>query len=117
MNLIALASHITFRLNGGGNGAWFDYAEQCVFDRVIVPQPTESNATGLAIIELTTPARIARNVMIASGVPYRQLPTASLATEKAGKQSIAMLWRSMMRLAGILSLTILRIPSARSQLM
>lgn len=34
--------------------------------------------------------------MIVSGVPDRQLPTAPLATEKAGKQSVTMLRRSVM---------------------
>ncbi|MDE3878705.1 transposase [Sinorhizobium meliloti] len=84
------------RHEGGGNGAWFDHAEQCLFDRVIDPQATESNAAWLAIVEQTTPAGIARNVMIASGVPDCQLPTAPLTTEKAGKRSVAMLRRSVM---------------------
>src|SRR5690606_20191330 len=35
LNLIALTGHITFRLDGGSNGAWFDHTEQCLFDRVI----------------------------------------------------------------------------------
>lgn len=69
LNLVALAGHITVRLDGGGNGACFDHAEQCLFDRVIDPQATESNAAWLAIVEQTAPAGIARNVMIASGVP------------------------------------------------
>lgn len=62
LNLVALAGHITVRLDGGGNGAWFDHAEQCLFDRVIDPQATESNAAWLAIVEQTAPAGIARNV-------------------------------------------------------
>nr|WP_234895458.1 hypothetical protein [Sinorhizobium meliloti] len=90
-----MAGHITVRLDDGGNGAWFDHAEQCLFDRVIDPQATESNAAWLAIVEQTTPGGIARNVMIASGVPDCQLPTAPLTTEKAGKQSVAMLRRSV----------------------
>ncbi|ASY73868.1 hypothetical protein SF83666_a42800 (plasmid) [Sinorhizobium fredii CCBAU 83666] len=69
LNLSALAGHITFRLDGGGNGSWFDHAEQCLFDRVIDPKTAESNAGGLTIIEQTTPVGIARNVVLASGVP------------------------------------------------
>ncbi|MNW11272.1 hypothetical protein D3C71_2086880 [compost metagenome] len=51
LNLVALAGHITFRLDGGGNGSWFDHAEQCLFDRIIDPQTAEGNAAGLAIIQ------------------------------------------------------------------
>jgi hypothetical protein len=90
-----LAGHIAFCFDGGGAGSWFDHAEQCLFDRVIDPQSAESNAPGLAIFEQTTPAGIARNIMIVSGVPNRQLSIAPFATEKAGKQSVSMLRRSM----------------------
>ncbi|KQX16435.1 hypothetical protein ASD01_07825 [Ensifer sp. Root423] len=40
-----MAGHITFRLDGGGNGSWFDNAGQCLFDRVIDPQTAEGMKT------------------------------------------------------------------------
>ncbi|WP_235817988.1 hypothetical protein [Brucella intermedia] len=51
-----MIGHITLRLDGGGNGSWFDHAEQCLFDRVINPQTAETNAARLAIVEPPAPA-------------------------------------------------------------
>ena len=50
------------------------------------------------------------------GVADRQLATAAPAADEAGEQGIAMLGRAVMPARGTLSLTILRIASARSQL-
>ncbi|MGO6944824.1 hypothetical protein, partial [Rhizobium johnstonii] len=74
LNLIALAGHIAFRLDGGGNSSWFDHAEQRLLDRIIDPQTAEGDATWFAIVEQPSPTGIARDVMVGSCVTNRQLP-------------------------------------------
>ncbi len=49
--------------------------------------------------------------MLCSAVAQRQLASAAPAPDQPGKQSLAMLWRSMATLVGMLPETIVRIAS------
>lgn len=67
------------------------------FDR---RESTEGDATRLAIVKQTTPAGIARNVVLGSRVADRQLAAAAPAADKVGEQSVAMLGRPVMPARG-----------------
>ena len=124
-NLVAPAGGLRLCLSGGSDGARFDHLQQCLLDGIVNPQAAEGDATWFAVVEQAPPAGIARDVMVGPGIADRQLATAAPAPQQAREQGIAMLGRvtpkgvlsaRRCRLAGMLSLTIMRIASARSQL-
>src|SRR6266481_3426047 len=63
-------------------------------------QSSECDAAWLAIVERTPPTGIARNVMLGACVADRQLASTTPAADKAGEQSVAVLWRSVMSARG-----------------
>ena len=116
-NLIAAAGRLCFGLGGRSYRSRFDNPQKSFLDGVVDTQSSECDAAWLAIVERTPPTRIARNVMLGACVADRQLASTTPAADKAGEQSVAVLRRSVMSACvGMLSRTILRVASDRSQL-
>src|SRR5262249_55601436 len=80
----------------GCDGAGLDNLQQRGFDGVIDPQATEGNAARLAVVEQTTVAGIARDVVSRAAVADCQFTAAPAAAVKTGKQGIAVFGRPMM---------------------
>src|SRR5262249_60678216 len=80
----------------GCDGAGLDNLQQRGFDGVIDPQATEGNAARLAVVEHTTGAGIARDVVSRAAVADWQITAAPAAADKTGKQGIAAFGRPMM---------------------
>src|SRR6266403_1030226 len=99
-NLIAAAGRLCFGLDGCSHRSRFDNPQKSFLDGVVDTQSSECDAAGLAIVERTPPTRIARNVMLGARVANRQLASTTPAADKAGEQSVAVLWRSVMSACG-----------------
>ena len=69
-------------------------------DGVVDPQPAESDATRLAVVEPATMAGIAGNVVLRARVAGDQFAAAASAAQEAGEQCIAMLGRAVMPARG-----------------
>src|SRR6266404_8974709 len=94
------AGRLCFGLDGCSHRSRFDNPQKSFLDGVVDTQSSECDAAGLAIVERTPPTRIARNVMLGARVANRQLASTTPAADKAGEQSVAVLWRSVMSACG-----------------
>src|SRR5258706_11939731 len=99
-NPIAAAGRLGFGLDGRSDRSRFDNPQKSFRDGVVDTQSSECDAAWLAMVERTTPTRIARNVMLRARVADRQLASTTPAADKAGEQSVAVLRRSVMSACG-----------------
>lgn len=99
-NLIAATGRLCCGLDGRANRSRLDNPQKSFLDGVVDAQSSECDAARLAVVEQAPPTRIARNVVLGSGVPDRQLASTAPAADKAGEQSVAMLGRSVMPARG-----------------
>src|ERR1700738_1203877 len=96
----AAISRLCFGLDRRSYRSRFDNPQKSFLDGVVDTQSSKCDAAGLAIVERTPPTRIARNVMLGACVADRQLASTTPAADKAGEQSVAVLWRSVMSACG-----------------
>ena len=80
-HLVAVMGYLGFRLHCRGNRGRLERLEDFRLDGVVHPEPAERDAARLAVVEPTTPAAVARNVMPRSGVAERQLAPATAAAQ------------------------------------
>ncbi len=118
IRFLSLASvGLSFGLRCSGYSTRLNDPEKRCFNCVVNAQFTKCDAAWFAVVEQTSQAGIARNVVLHAGIARCQLASAPLATNEADNQSVAMLGRSVMpTCVGTLSFIILRIAPARSQL-
>src|ERR1700730_9280005 len=98
--LIAAAGRLCFGLDGRSYRSRFDNPQKSFLDGVVDTQSSDCDAAWFAMVERTPPTRIARNVMLGACVADRQLASTTPAADKAGEQSVAVLWRSVMSACG-----------------
>src|SRR6202040_2889232 len=98
--LMGGAGRLCFGLDGCSYRCRFDNPQKSFLDGVVDTQSSECDAAWLAIVERTPPTGIARNVMLGARVANHQLASTTPAADKAGEQSVAMLWRSVMSARG-----------------
>jgi hypothetical protein len=79
-NLVPTVRRLDLCLDSRRNRSGLDHAEKRFFNGIVNPQPAKRDATRLAIVKETSPARITRNVVLRTGVIHRQLAAAAPAS-------------------------------------
>src|SRR5216683_2378740 len=72
----------------------FDDLEDRGLNRIIHPQPTKGDATGLAVVEPATGAAVSWDAMLGPGVTDRELAPAASASHQTRQESVAVLGRA-----------------------
>src|SRR5215475_8974635 len=83
-------------LDRRGDCSWLHHLQDRRRDSIVDPQDAEGDAAGLAIVEPSAAATIARDIMLGSRVANRQLASTAPAPEQPGQQAVAMLGGAVM---------------------
>ncbi len=99
-HLIAATGRLRLGFSRRGDCSRLDHPQERVLDSIVDAQAAKGDAAWLAIVQETSPAGIARNVVLGARVADGQLAAAAPASKKAGEQRVAVFGRSVMPACG-----------------
>ena len=91
-HLVPLLAGLCLGGNGGRDGARAHHGEKRILNGVIDPQTAKGDATRLAIVHPATAAAVARDAMLGTRVPKRQLASTAATAEQARRAKRRRAW-------------------------